>query len=189
MEMGAKWRTHWGLKLKIKKKIKGVRGLAQEAQPSDLYPYARKSDTWVQKKIIKNNKKQFFYLKNSIRKQKRAGLINKQCLGGYFDLSFKTKREMFFSKFQKILSVNFVGPKPRLLELGAKWRTHWALKLKIKKKIKCDIGLAQEAQPSDLYPYARKSDTWLQKKIIKKQQKTVLLFKKLNQEVEKSWSH
>ena len=38
------------------KKIKGVRGLAQE-QPSDLYPYARKSDTWVQKKIIKKQQK------------------------------------------------------------------------------------------------------------------------------------
>ena len=45
--------------------MKGVRGLAQEAQPSDLYPYARKPDTWVQKKIIK---KQFVYLKKSIRK-------------------------------------------------------------------------------------------------------------------------
>ena len=51
-------------------------------------------------------------------------------------------------------------------------------------------GLAQEAQPSsDLYPYARKPDTWVQKKIIKKQQKTVCLFKKVNQEVGKSWSY
>ena len=49
-------------------------------------------------------------------------------------------------------------------------------------------GLAQEAQPSDLYPYARKSDTWVQKKIIKKQQKTVF-FTKFNHEVEKSWSY
>ena len=73
------------------KKIKGVRGLAQEAQPSpDLYPYARKSDTWVQKKSSKNSKKQFVYLKKSISKEEKAGLINKQCLGGYFDLSFKT---------------------------------------------------------------------------------------------------
>ena len=45
--------------------------------------------------------------------------------------------------------------------------------------------LAQEGHPSDLYPYARKSDTWVQKKIIKKQQKTVCLFKKFNQEEEK----
>ena len=49
-------------------KKKGVRGLAQEAQPSDLYPYARKSDTWVQKKIIKKQQKKFVYLKKSIRK-------------------------------------------------------------------------------------------------------------------------
>ena len=70
--------------------MKDVRGLAQEAQPSDLYPYARKSDTWVQKKIIKKQQKKFVYLKKSIRKYEKAGLVIKQCLGGYFDLSFKT---------------------------------------------------------------------------------------------------
>ena len=75
--------------------------------------------------------------------------------------------------FEKTTSVNFVGSDPRLLEIGAKWRTHWAIILNVKKKIKGVRGLAQEAQPSDLYPYARKSDTWVQKKIIKKQQKTV----------------
>ena len=75
--------------------------------------------------------------------------------------------------FEKTTSVNFVGSDPRLLEIGAKWRSHWAIILKVKKKIKGVRGLAQEAQPSDLYPYARKSDTWVQKKIIKKQQKTV----------------
>ena len=42
------------------KKIKGVRGLAQEAQPSDLYPYARKSDTWVQKKNHQKQQKKLF---------------------------------------------------------------------------------------------------------------------------------
>ena len=56
-----------------------------------------------------------------------------------------------------------------------------------KKKIKGVRGLAQEAQPSDLCPYARKPDTWVQKKIIKKQQKKQFsLFKKFNQDVEKS---
>ena len=80
--------------------------------------------------------------------------------------------------FEKTTSVNFVGSDPRLLEIGAKWRTHWALKLKVKKKIKGVRGLAQEAQPSDLYPYARKSDTWVQKKIIKKQQKKFVYLKK-----------
>ena len=65
--------------------------------------------------------------------------------------------------FEKTTSVNFVGSDTRLLEIGAKWRTHWAIILKVKKKIKGVRGLAQEAQPSDLYPYARKSDTWVQK--------------------------
>ena len=48
-------------------KKKGVRGLAQEAQPSDLYPYARKSDAWVQKKSSKNSKKQFSLFKKFIQ--------------------------------------------------------------------------------------------------------------------------
>ena len=43
------------------------------------------------KTIINNSKqKQFSCWKNSTRKWKRAGLINKKCLGGYFDLSSKT---------------------------------------------------------------------------------------------------
>ena len=67
----------------------GVRGLAQEAQPSDLYPYSRKADTWVQKRSSKIAQT-VFLLENSTRKWKRAGLINKKCLGGYFDLSSKT---------------------------------------------------------------------------------------------------
>ena len=93
------------------------------------------------KQIIKNSKqKQFSCWENSNRKWKRAGLINKQCLGGYFNLTSKTYKKNLFlkKKFQKITSVNFVGPDPSLLETGAKWRTHWALELKIKdfKKIK-----------------------------------------------------
>ena len=92
----------------------------------------------------------------------------------------RLKQIFFFflkKKFQKSTSVNFVGSDPRLLEIGAKWRTPWALKLKVK-KIKGVRGLAQEAQPSDLYPYARKSDTWVQNKIIKKQQKKFVYLKK-----------
>ena len=49
----------------------------------------------------------------------------------------RLKQIFFFiwkKKFQKSTSVNFVGSDPRLLEIGAKWRTHWALKLKVKKK-------------------------------------------------------
>ena len=88
------------------------------------------------KQIIKNSEqKQFSCWKKSTRKWKRAGLIKKKCLGGYFDLSSKTYWEFFFKKkkFQKNTSVNFVGPDPRLMELGAKWRTYWEFKLKIKK--------------------------------------------------------
>ena len=90
--------------------------------------------------------------------------------------------------FEKITSVNFVGSDPILLEIGAKWRTHWAIILKVKKK-KGVRGLAQEAQPSDLYPYARKSDTWVQKKSSKNSKIQFSLFKKFNQDIEKSWSY
>ena len=45
--------------------------------------------------------------------------MNKKCPRGYFDLSSRTYREVFF-KFQKVTSVNFVGSDPRLLEIGAK---------------------------------------------------------------------
>ena len=43
-----------------KKNNKGVRGLAQEAQPSDLYPYARKTD--ITKKIIKKQQNTVFFV-------------------------------------------------------------------------------------------------------------------------------
>ena len=73
----------------------------------------------VTKPIIRNSKqKQFSCWKNPTRHWKRAELINKKCLGGYFDLSSKTYKVFF--KFQKITSVNFVSPDPRLLEIGAK---------------------------------------------------------------------
>ena len=60
-----------------------------------------------------------------------------------------------------------------------------------KKKIKCVRGLAQEAQPSDLYPYVRKTDKWVQKNHQKtaNSKKHFSLLKKFNQEVEKSWSY
>ena len=53
-----------------------------------------------------------------------------------YHLRLKENFFYFFLKkmFEKITSVNFVGSDPRLLEIGAKWRTHWAFKLKIKKK-------------------------------------------------------
>ena len=37
-----------------------------------------------------------------------------------------------------------------------------------------------------LYPYARKSDTWVQKKLSKNSKKQFSLFKKFNQDIEKS---
>ena len=76
--------------------------------------------TWVQKKSSKIAKTVFCW-KKSTRKWKRAGLNNKKCLGGYFDLSSKTYSDLFLKKkIQKIRSVNFVCPDPRLLEIGAK---------------------------------------------------------------------
>ena len=73
----------------------------------------------VTKPIIRNSKqKQFSCWKNPNRQWKRAELINKKCLGKYFDLSSKTYRVFF--KFQKITSVNFLGPDPRFLKIGAK---------------------------------------------------------------------
>ena len=134
LEIGAKWSTHWALKLKIKK-IKGVRGLAQEAQPSDLYPYARKSDTWVQKIIIKKKQKTVFFKTITQEVEKRWSFYKNCVLEDILIYHLRLKENFFFlkKKFRKILSVNFVGPDPRLLEIGAKWRTHWALKLKIKK--------------------------------------------------------
>ena len=133
--------------------------------------------------------KNSFFSKTITQEVEKSWSFYKNCvLEDVLIYHLRLKENFFFEeKFQKILSVNFVGPDPRLLEIGAKWRTHWALKLKIK-KIKGFRGLAQEAQPSDLYPYARKSDTWVQKKIIKKQLKTVF-FKTITQEVEKSWSY
>ena len=81
--------------------------------------------------------------------------------------------------FEKITSVNFVGSDPRLLEIGAKWRTHWAIILKVKKKGCQRAG----SRGTALWPVpicqkiwhmgtrgknARKSDTWVQKKQQKK---------------------
>ena len=111
----------------------------------------------------KTAKNSFFIWKTQSGSRKELVSLINNVLEDISIYHLRLKR-IFFLKFQKITSVNFVGRNPRLLEIGAKWRTHWALKLQIKKKIKGVRGLAQEAQPSDLYPYARKSDTWVQKK-------------------------
>ena len=139
LEIGAKWRTLWALKLKIKK-IKGVRGLAQETQPSDLYPCARKFDTWIQKRSSKiANKNSFLVGKIKPGIGNELVLSIKSVLEDILIYHLRLIENFFFwkKKFQKITSVNFLGPDPRLLEIGAKWHTLWALKLKIKKNKGC----------------------------------------------------
>ena len=177
LEKGAKWRTHWALKLKVKKKIKGVRGLAQETQPSDLYPYARKSDTWVQKKKSSNNsKKSLFIWKSQSGSRKKLVLSINSVLEDILVYHLRLKENFFFffffKKFQKSTSVNFVGSDPRLLEIGAKWRTHWAFKLKVKKNKGCQRA---GSRGTALWPVPICHKIWHMgtKKIIKKQQKTV----------------
>ena len=90
------------------------------------------------KKIIKKQQKTFFFIKKtqSGSRKELVSLIN-SVLEDISIYHLRLKEKCFFSKFQKITSVNFVGPDPRLLEMGAKWRTHWGLKLKIKKNKGC----------------------------------------------------
>ena len=96
--------------------------LAQEAQPSDLYPNARKSDTWVQKKIIKKQQKTVFFVKKiQSGNRKEMVLLLNSVLEDILIYHLRVE-EIFFlkTKFQKITCVNFVGPDPRLLEMGTK---------------------------------------------------------------------
>ena len=75
--------------------------------------------------------------------------------------------DFFFKKIEKITSVNFVGSDPRLLEIGAKWRTHWALMLKVKKNKGCQRA---GSRGTALWPVPicqKLWHTWVQKKIIK----------------------
>ena len=99
------------------KKIKGVRGLAQEAQPSDLYPYARKSDTWVQKKIIKTAKKVCLFKKVNQEVGKKLVLLINSVLEDIliYHLRLKENFYLFFflkKMFEKSTSVNFVVQTP-----------------------------------------------------------------------------
>ena len=85
---------------------------------------------------------------------------------------------LFLKKmFEKITSVNFVGSDPRLLEIGAKWRTHWALKLKVKKNKGCQRA---GSRGTALWPVPICQKIWHMgtKKIIKKQQKKFVYLKK-----------
>ena len=91
--------------------------------------------------------------------------------------------------FEKTTSVNFVGSDPQITGNRRKMTHTLSNYTESQKKIKGVRGLAQEAQFSDLYPYARKSDTWVQKKSSKNSKKQFSLFKKFNQDIEKSWSY
>ena len=75
------------------------------------------------KKIIKNSKKQFFFVKKiqSGSRQELVFLLNSVLEDILiYHLRLKEKFSFLRKKFQKITSVNFVGPDPRLLEIGAK---------------------------------------------------------------------
>ena len=89
-----------------------------------------------QKKNHQKQQKTVFF-KTITQEVEKSWSFYKNCvLEDILIYHLRLKENFFFwkKKFQKILSVNFVGPDPRLLEIGAKWRTYLALKLKIKKK-------------------------------------------------------
>ena len=141
------------------------------------------------KKSSKNSKKQFVYLKIQSGSKKELILLINSVLEDILIYHLRLEGNFVFfwkKKFQKIASINFVGPDPTLLEIGAKWRTHWALKLKIKKK-RCQRA---GSRGTAFWPVPICQKIWHMgtKKNHQKQQKTVFLFKKFNQEVEKSWS-
>ena len=71
------------------------------------------------KKIIKKSTNSFLVEKFN-QEVEKIGHINKKCLGGYLIYHLRLEEIFFEKKFQKMTSVNFVGPDPRLLELGAK---------------------------------------------------------------------
>ena len=127
------------------------------------------------KKSSKNSKKLFFF-KTITQEVEKSWSFNKNCvLEDILIYHLRLKENFFFfflKKVSKILSVNSVGPDPRLLEIGAKWRTHWALKLKIKKSKGCQRA---GSRGTALWPVTICQKIWHMgaKKIIKKQQKTV----------------
>ena len=89
-------------------------------------------------KSSKNSKKSLFIWKSQSESRKKLVLLINSVLEdiSIYHLRLKENFYLFFflkKKFQKSLSVNFVGSDPRLLEIGAKWRTHWAIILKVKK--------------------------------------------------------
>ena len=77
----------------------------------------------TKKKSSKNSKKQFFIYKIQSRSRKELVLLINCVLEDILIYHLRLKENFFLflkKKFQKITSVNFVGPDPRLLEIGAK---------------------------------------------------------------------
>ena len=68
----------------------------------------------------------FLCLKIQPGTRKELVLLKNSVLEDILIYHLRLKENFFFlkKKFQKFTSVNFVGPNPRLLELGAKRRTH-----------------------------------------------------------------
>ena len=143
-------------------------------------------------KIIKKQQKTvFFAYKSQPGHRKELILLINSVFEDILVYHLRLNEIFFFfflkKKFQKSTSVNFVGSDPRLLEIGAKWRTHWAFKLKVKKKKKgCQRA---GSRGTALWPVPICQKIWHMgtKKNHQKTAKKVCLFKKVNQEVEKSW--
>ena len=79
------------------------------------------------KKSSKNSKKQFSLFKIQPGRRKELIFLINSVLEDILIYHLRLKENFFFflkKKFQKITSVNFVGSDPRLLEIGAKRRTH-----------------------------------------------------------------
>ena len=144
------------------------------------------------KKIIKKQQKTVFFVqKIQPGHRKELMLILNSVLEDILVYHLRLKLIFFFflkKKFQKSTSVYFVGSDPRLLEIGAKWRTQWAPKLKVKKNKGCQRA---GSRGTALWPVPICQKIWhmVTKKNHQKTVKKVCLFKKVNQEVGKSWSY
>ena len=74
------------------------------------------------KKIIKKQQKTVFFVKKiQSGSRKELVLLSNSVLEDILIYPLRLKENFFFQKkVSKITSVNFVGPDPRLLEMGAK---------------------------------------------------------------------
>ena len=73
------------------------------------------------KKIIKKQQKTVFFKNNHSGSGKKLDLLINSVLEDFLIHHLRLRENFFFeNKFQKITSDNFVGPHPRLLEIGAK---------------------------------------------------------------------